>query len=202
MLADILGINPNKPTQIGKLRVDIVRSYEVQYEQDVSAHPVEDGAEVHDNIVNKPTRVNMTIGISSLPVTWMWANGTGKHKFSDGLAALVAIRNEKQPVTIVRPDRILSDMVMTSCRLSKTDESRSIQWVECSFQHIVKAVVQTAKIPPEIVEASLQDGVGETKSNGGAANQKNLDSASSNASAIAEESWLEQTVNAVKGWFG
>ena len=72
MLADILGINPNKPTQFGKLSVDIVRSYEVLYEQDVSAHPVEDGSEVHDNIVNKPMRVNMTIGISSLPVTWIW----------------------------------------------------------------------------------------------------------------------------------
>lgn len=198
MLADILGINPNKPTQFGRLKVDIVRSYEIQYEQDVSAHPVEDGSEVHDNIVNKPMRVNMTIGISSLPVTWMWANGTGKHKFSDGLAALEAIRNEKQPVDIIRPDRILRNMVMTSCRLAKSDESKSIQWVECSFQHIVKAVVQTTKIPPEIVEASLQDGVGETKSNGGAANQQNV----KNTTAQSEESWLEQTINACKGWFG
>lgn len=198
MLADILGINPNKPTQFGKLSVDIVRSYEVLYEQDVSAHPVEDGSEVHDNIVNKPMRVNMTIGISSLPVTWIWTNGTGKHKFSDGLAALEAIRNAKQPVTIVRPDRILRDMVMTSCRLAKSDESKSVLWVDCSFQSIVKAVVLTTKIPPEIVEAEMQDGVGETKANGGAAKQN----AVNETKADTEVSWLEQTVEACKSWFG
>ena len=35
MLADILGINPKNPTEIGTLKVDIVRSFEYQMDQEV-----------------------------------------------------------------------------------------------------------------------------------------------------------------------
>ena len=48
MLADILGINPKNPTEIGTLKVDIVRTFEYQMDQEVTEHPVETGFEIHD----------------------------------------------------------------------------------------------------------------------------------------------------------
>ena len=72
MLADILGINPKNPTEIGTLKVDIVRTFEYQMDQEVTEHPVETGFEIHDSIINKAIKVDMTIGISSHPVTWFY----------------------------------------------------------------------------------------------------------------------------------
>ena len=135
MLADILGINPKNPTEIGTLKVDIVRSFEYQMDQEVTEHPVETGFEIHDSIINKAIKVDMTIGISSHPVTWFYKNSHGQHKFASGLSALEQIRDNKEPVTIVRPDKIWSDMVLTSARPVRNDESKSIIWVNCSLLH-------------------------------------------------------------------
>lgn len=186
MLADILGANPLAPTQIASLSVDIVRLAEYQYDQSVTSHPVEAGYDIHDNIINQPMKVTMTVGISSHPVTWFYVNGIGKSKFANGLAALEAIRDAKQPITIVRPDKILTDMVMTSCRYSKTDESRSIIWVDLSFTHIKKVIVQTAEIPENIVDESAKESVGETAADGGSATQTEISSNSDVAGKVDE----------------
>lgn len=206
MLADILGANPLAPTQIASLSVDIVRSAEYQYDQSVTSHPVEAGYDIHDNIINQPMKVTMTVGISSHPVTWFYVNGIGKSKFANGLAALEAIRDAKQPITIVRPDKILTDMVMTSCRYSKTDESRSIIWVDLSFTHIKKVTVQTAEIPENIVDESAKESVGETAADGGSATQVNVDSGTGNVSdtvnSDSNKSLLAQGVDGIKSALG
>lgn len=176
MLVDILGYNPLTPTQIGTLRLDIVRQCEYQYDQDVTGHPVETGFEINDMINNRPLKVTMTGGISSHPVTWFYVNGIGKSKFADGLAALEAIRNAKMPITIVRPDKIFTDMVLTSCRPVKSDESRSVIWVDLAFQQIDKVTVQTTEIPEDIVDASVKEAAGETAADGGAATQTDVGS--------------------------
>ena len=59
MLADILGYNPKAPTMIGKLSIDIMRQYEYQLDQEVTAHPVETGFEIHDTAINHPVKVTM-----------------------------------------------------------------------------------------------------------------------------------------------
>lgn len=194
MLVDILGYNPQVPTQVGTLRFDVVRSCEYQYDQEVSGHPVENGFEIHDNAVNKPMRLTMTAGISSHPVTWFYVNGVGKSKFADAMSALETIRDAKQPVTIVRPDRIFTDMFLISARPVKSDESRSIIWIDLSFQKIDKVTVQTAEIPKDIVEASVADSAGETAADGGQATQTDIgdlsavstDTASSTTYAASE----------------
>ena len=81
------------------------------------------------------------------------------------------------PITIVRPDKILTDMVLTSCRPVKSDESRSVIWVDLAFQQIEKVSVQTTEIPPDIVEASMKDSAGETAADGGQATQTDVASA-------------------------
>ena len=182
MLADILGINPKNPTEIGTLKVDIVRTFEYQMDQEVTEHPVETGFEIHDSIINKAIKVDMTIGISSHPVTWFYKNSHGQHKFASGLSALEQIRDNKEPVTIVRPDKIWSDMVLTSARPVRNDESKSIIWVNCSFVHITKVATQTDVGSTGIDSAGTEDAVEESSSN---------------------KSWAAQGIDAIKkslGW--
>ena len=174
MLADILGYNPKAPTMIGKLSIDIMRQYEYQLDQEVTAHPVETGFEIHDTAINHPVKVTMVAGISSHPVTWFYVNGIGQSKFADGLDALKAIRDAKQPVTIVRPDKIWKDMFLTSCRPLKSDESKSVIWVDLSFQQIDKVTVQTTEVPEDIVDASVADSAGATAADGGQATQTDI----------------------------
>lgn len=188
MLAEILGYYAKSPTKIAGLQVDIVRQVDYVYEQEAPEHPVESGFEVHDTIINKPLRVNMTVGISSHPVTWLYKNGKGNSKFENGYLALVGIRDAKEPVTIIRPDRLLKDMVMTSCKLGRTDESKSVMFVDLSFVQIRKVSLQNVSIPEDIVDKSIKDSAGETAKNGGAAGQNASDAKTQDgANGVKEE---------------
>lgn len=194
MLVDILGYTPNMPTKIGTLSLDIVRNIEYQYDQEVSSHPVETGFEIQDNAVNHPLKITMRAGVSSHPVTWFYVNGIGKSKFNDAIAALEAIRDAKMPVTILRPDRILNDMYLTSCRPVKDSESKSVRWIDLTFLHIQKVTVQTTEVPENIVDASVKESAGETAADGGAATQTDvgsISSASTSGGADAAESAAE-----------
>lgn len=175
MLADILGFNIKNPTQVGSLKVDIVKSFEYTYDQDVTEYPVETGFEIADHIVNKPLKLTMTVGIASSPVTWFWKNGYGAKKFANGLQLLEEIRDKKEPVTIVRPEKKYDNMVMTSCRVSKHDSTKSIIYADLSFMQIVKVTTQTTAIPENVVTASQEENAGETAANVGAADTTSVD---------------------------
>lgn len=186
MLADILGYVSKNPTTIADLKLDIIKQVSYNYEQEVTEHPVEAGYEIHDTIINKPLRVEITAGVSTRPVTWFWKNGLGKKKFENAKAALLAIREAKQPITIVRPDGILTDMVMTSCKFGNTDESTSVMIVEMTFIKIVKVDVATVDIPQDIVDKSVKDSAGETAKSGGTATQTEVAPDSSTAEKATE----------------
>ena len=136
----------------------------------------------------------MTIGISSHPVTWFYKNSHGQHKFASGLSALEQIRDNKEPVTIVRPDKIWSDMILTSARSVRNDESKSIIWVNCSFVHITKVATQTTEVPEDIVDESARDSAGETAADGGTATQTDIGSISSDSEEI-EDTGEEKPLN-------
>ena len=183
MVGDMLGIGGTLGAAIGgalykkkktktntvSLKVDIVKTVEYNFEQEVASHPVETGFEIQDNVVNKPMKVTMTLGVSSTPVTWFTANGKGRHKFSNAYEALMAIRDAKQPVTITRPSKILSDMLMTSCKLTKSEESLSVMMVEVAFVKLVKVNTETVEIPKDIVDKAAKEKAGLTAKAGGAA---------------------------------
>lgn len=168
-VASVLGMESSTTTS---LKVDIVKTIDYQYEQEVASHPVETGFQINDNAVNKPLKVSMTVGVSSRPVTWLSRNGKGEHKFKNAYDALVAIRDAKQPITITRPNMVLTDMFMTSCKLGKNNESKSVMMVELSFTKIVKVTTETVEIPKGIVDAAAKDKVGETAASGGKAGKK------------------------------
>lgn len=208
MLADILGYVIKSPTQISRLRVDIVRTCEYTYSQDVTSHPVEAGYEIHDSIVNKPMVISLTVGISSSPVTWFWSNGSGKSKFSNALRALEAIRDAKEPVTIVRPDKLLENMVLTDIRYTNSDESKSIIWVDLSFKQIVKVVTQVVDIPEGVVDGNVKESVGQTAADGGAATQTDIGDIASGVEITdvndaddlnSDKSWLKSLIDSIKG---
>lgn len=219
MLADILGYNIKNPTQVGSLKVDIVKSFEYTYDQDVTEHPVETGFEIADHIVNKPLKLTMTVGISSTPVTWFYKNGWGEKKFANGLQLLEEIRDKKEPVTIIRPEKKYDNMVMTSCRVSKQDSSKSIIYADLAFQQIVKVTTQTTAIPENVVTASQEENAGETAANagagktssvnvgGGSANIPGSDGSGGISDSLGSEtatnkSWLAGGVDSVKSGLG
>lgn len=219
MLADILGYNIKNPTQVGSLKVDIVKSFEYTYDQDVTGHPVETGFEIADHIVNKPLKLTMTVGISSTPVTWFYKNGWGEKKFANGLQLLEEIRDKKEPVTIIRPEKKYDNMVMTSCRVSKQDSSKSIIYAELAFQQIVNVTTQTTAIPENVVTASQEENAGETAANAGAGKTSSVDvgggsanipgsdgsggiSDSLGSETATNKSWLAGGVDSVKSGLG
>ena len=152
--------------QTSVLPLDIVKSVEIQFGQEIASHPVEDGFEISDHIINKPIELQMTAGVSSHPVTWYYQNGRGKSKFNTAYDALLDIRKLKEPVSIIRTSRKYDNMVLTSCKLRRSDESLSVIWVDLTFKEIIKVKVQSTTIPQDIVDASIKDKAGETAQKG------------------------------------
>ena len=88
---------------------------------------------------------------------------------------LEEIRDKKEPVTIVRPEKKYDNMVMTSCRVSKQDSTKSIIYADLAFIQIVKVTTQTTAIPENVVTASQEENAGETAANVGAADTTSVD---------------------------
>ena len=78
-------------------------------------------------------------------------------------------------MSIIRPEKKYDNMVMTSCRVSKQDSSKSIIYADLAFQQIVKVTTQTTTIPENVVTASQEENAGETAANAGAAKTSSVD---------------------------
>ena len=99
-------------------------------------------------------------------------------------------------------------MFLTSCRPLKSDESKSVIWVDLSFQQIDKVTVQTTEIPEDIVDASVADSAGATAADGGQATQTDIgdiDAASFSTETAAEaadnRTWAAQGADYIKEQF-
>ncbi len=92
----------------------------------VSQFPIEDGANIADNIINDPAGLEITGFITNTPITIFVQNvtnliddTTGGNRVQTAFDALLKVRASKEPFTIVTGLRTYENMVFTSLNFPK-----------------------------------------------------------------------------------
>ena len=98
----------------------------------VSQFPVEDGSVVADNIINDPTTLDITGFITNTPVTIFLQNAanlvddtSGGDRVKTAFDALLALRESKEPFTIVTGLKTYENMVFTSLNIPRDKSTGS-----------------------------------------------------------------------------
>ena len=160
------------PSKIDSIELDILVEQEHKLESEVTEHPVEDGFPVHDHVIRKPLKLSMVVGITQSPVTWLDKLGQKEDKVVNALMEFKRIYKDAQPITIVTPTDIYSNMVMTSAAFPRSVDAKNLIRIPCEFTQIRKVAVKTTDIPENLVSEEIKESAGPTEKDGGSANQK------------------------------
>lgn len=175
------------PTKIGEISVDILVERQHNLDSQVSDYPVEDGFPISDHVVRTPIKLSMVVGITSTPVTWLDELGGDSTKVQTALDAFKAIYEAGTTITIVTPEDIWDNMVMTSCNIPKKFEDGNLVKIPCEFKQIRIVDVKTVDIPEGIVAADIGESAGETEADGGTAGSSDISDDSTQTGADKAE---------------
>jgi len=159
------------PSKIDSIELDILVEQEHKLESEVCEHPVEDGFPVADHVIRKPIKLSMVVGITQSPVTWLDKLGQKEDKVVNALMEFKRIYKDAQPITIITPTDIYSNMVMVSAAFPRNIENKNLLRIPCEFVQIRKVSVKSADIPEGLVTADVKDSAGETNKDGGDSTQ-------------------------------
>ncbi len=159
------------PSKIDSIELDILVEQEHKLESEVCEHPVEDGFPVADHVIRKPIKLSMVVGITQSPVTWLDKLGQKEDKVVNALMEFKRIYKDAQPITIVTPTDIYSNMVMTSAAFPRNVDNKNLLRIPCEFVQIRKVNAKTTDIPEGLVSAGVKDSAGQTNKDGGDSNQ-------------------------------
>ena len=175
------------PSKIDSIELDILVEQEHKLESEVTEHPVEDGFPVHDHVIRKPIKLSMVVGITQSPVTWLDKLGQKEDKVVNALMEFKRIYKDAQPITIVTPTDIYTNMVMTSAAFPRSVDAKNLIRIPCEFTQIRKVAVKTTDIPEGLVSSDVKESAGPTNKDGGSSNQTD----SSNSTSAKRKSILK-----------
>lgn len=169
-------------TTIGSVTLDALMSENTRLTANVSAYPVEDGAEVTDNITLTNERLNLSGIISGGSVLLFGAGG--RSKLMAAKDALRVLYEQRTPITIVTGMDVYTNMALSNLDIERTNEGEFIT-VQCEFERIRKVTVRTASIPANIVAGEKGKGAkgkaGETDAKAGKVSDKTAPQTDPNA---------------------
>lgn len=123
----------NRRYGIGSIEFDLVLSENHNFTSKVSTHPIEDGSEIADHIDNELENgvLNGLISNYSVNVGEITSN-----RAQDVFEALIALWNEKTPVTITTVLRVYNDVVITSMPFMRDASQGESLPISISFRRI------------------------------------------------------------------
>jgi hypothetical protein len=123
----------------------------------VTDHPLEDRSTIQDHVIREPGTAQISGVISR--TTLGDIDPSSPTRVDDALDRLDRLIVDGRPLTLVTGLRSLSQYVMTSLVVSRSDPSQGqAPRVQMDFKEIVTAASQVVSIPPERVASSQQDG--------------------------------------------
>ncbi len=136
-------------TSIADVNVDVCLSVEHSYENEVTSHPVESGADVTDNVVAKSLVINLDCIISATPLGLAPNTIFGPNIVTGTRDRLIAIDVAKQPITVVDSYGTFTNMVLEKIIFSKTTKTGDALAFKASFKELIiitndRTVIQVA----------------------------------------------------------
>ncbi len=171
---------PN-PVQIGGYTIDCSVSESHTFEAEVTEFPVEQGSPVSDNVRSKPITVTITGIVSDTPIgkiadlrnsehgdqafTPTTDTATAKARGDqqsapsiDALAALILIRDNRQPITISTSLQIFENMVLTSLEIPRDATTGAALRFVATFQQVTLVTNQRTTVRIQQVRTATPSG--------------------------------------------
>lgn len=158
------------PARIGDVQIDVVISEQHDAQNEISAYPVEKGADITDHVRRKPRTVSLECVISDTPilleqvrrtrefqgVTFTSSAGTEATP-NDALgysnqayAELLRMRDEAQVVEVVTSLETYEDMMISSLSTPVTAKTGDAIQFTCVLQHVEFVALQSTLVVTEV----------------------------------------------------
>ncbi len=125
--------------------IDAALTEEYGYDAEVTDYPVEQGANVSDNIRSRPLRITIDCVVSDTPLTSMEVirsalapagAGGGGLPSDDGLTKMLAIRDAREPVTVITTLRRYENMALESLTIPRSKDTGDALRFRAVFKQI------------------------------------------------------------------
>ena len=166
-----------QPVTINDVEFDALIEDSRTYEADVPSYPVENGYSISDSIILSPLTLDLTLVLTPTPVTWYERHGAGLSRVRDVIKQLEDLYFQKEPVTVVTPERTYQNMAILSFELSSSPDTGYTREIPISFQEIRITESATTTIPDSYGRS------GKTGANAGTASTSAKSSVNSSAKA-------------------
>lgn len=163
------------PATIGDLQVDCVVDHITSFDSSVTEHPIEGGFVIADHVSRQPMKLSVTVIITPTPVSYFRImGGSNPDRLGEASAYFEQVHLAGEPITIVLPDRICNDMVMTSCPLPRNVQNGFCYRLGLEFSHVTIVSQKTEEIPEQSASGDAVGKAGATGTDAGASSQVNI----------------------------
>ena len=163
------------PATIGDLQVDCVVDHITSFDSSVTEHPIEGGFVIADHVSRQPMKLSVTVIITPTPVSYFRImGGSNPDRLGEASAYFEQVHLKGEPITIVLPDRICENMVMTSCPLPRNVQNGFCYRLGLEFSHVDIVSQKTEEIPEQNASGDAVGKAGATGTDAGASSQVNI----------------------------
>ena len=163
------------PATIGDLQVDCVVDHITSFDSSVTEHPIEGGFVIADHVSRQPMKLSVTVIITPTPVSYFRImGGSNPDRLGEASAYFEQVHLAGEPITIVLPDRICENMVMTSCPLPRNVQDGFCYRLALEFVHVTIVSQKTEEIPEQNASGDAVGKAGATGTDAGASSQVDI----------------------------
>lgn len=171
----MLTYNTTVPATIGDMQVDCVIDHVTSFQSNVTEHPIEGGFVIADHVSRQAMKLSVTVIITPTPVSYFRImGGSNPDRLSEASAYFEQLHLKGEPITIVLPDRICENMVMTSCPLPRNVQDGFCYRLALEFSHVMIVSQKTEEIPEQNASGDAVGKAGATGTDAGASSQVDI----------------------------
>lgn len=171
-----------QPVTVAGIEFDALIEETRTLEANIPEYAVENGYSVSDAVLRGAEKLNMTLFLTSTPVTWYKRHGGNKNRVAEVVKQLEELYYAGTPVTITTCDSTYTNMGIESITITKNLESGNSREIPISFKKINITKSETTTIPASYGKS------GSTKAKSGSSNTKSASSSSSSSNGSSSSS--------------
>jgi hypothetical protein len=183
-----LGENASKGSAPAVIEFDATLSQTHLMQASVTRHPVEDGSQITDHIIDQPDAISLVGIISNTPLVFLGFLGDSPRRAEEAFQKIEEMKSAGQLVEVTTSLKNYTNMAITSVRCTRDAPKGNVIEVSVDLEEVLIATTATA---------TIQDDRG--RKNQGKKRKKPSTDKNQNAAADKQDSWLAGGANIVFG---
>ena len=99
-----------KPVSVAGIEFDALIDETKTMSSTIPTYPVEDGFPISDTIIPDPVKVQMTLYVSSTPITWLYRHGSSRDRVKRICERIEDLWLDRELVKVVTTDTVYRSM--------------------------------------------------------------------------------------------